>query len=130
MGLPEAQIAERTSSDSREDEQLVLFPENCTPVMLFHQAASYWSWVSTGTGSIRISLDWPRLMAVTLLDVPKVFARPDLKGRKKRLRYIIEGIEVMEQAALAVFFQEEGERQDARKRGQKQVKAKQIATAR
>ena len=75
---------------------------------------------------MRIGLDWWRVKNISLDTVPAIYRREDLKKRKARFRYIVEGLEIMEQSALNVFFEHERERQQKEKRKRDRDNAKKI----
>lgn len=106
-----------------------VWPENATIAFLWlNEAGHYWQWMAGGMGPpMRMCLDWWRIKNITLDTVPAVFRRDDLKKRKARFKHICEGLRVMEQAALSVFFQAERERQAEDKRKRDMEKSKQTA---
>lgn len=106
-----------------------VWPENIEIVAVFMRACGYWTWLSTGMSVIRLSLDWWRLRNVTLIEVPRLLAFPKWK-RKRRERYLIQGLEMMEQGALAVFSQQEKQRQQEAKRKRDMETAKRRAKVR
>ena len=106
---------EMAEENANAETAVFVWPENVIPLILFIKCAPRWNWVSTGMGVIRMGLNWYDVEHVVLRQPPMVYDRPKLKKKKRRNVYMAQ-LEQMEQAAMAVFMEEESRKNKEREK--------------